>query len=243
MFLGEPPVKTKICSRCKKELPVTNFTKSVDNKDGLDSYCRSCKSKYQRQYHKNNREILLKKQRESSKTVAGKATRKKYIETNKENIRKYHSEWYLKNKEAVLLQCRTYRHNNKKKAMARYYKKMASDPEYRISLALRARLRNAVKEQHADKLGKTFELVGCSSFELQKYLESIFLPGMTWDNYGRNGWHIDHIIPCAFFDLTKLEEQKKCFHWSNLQPMWWLDNVSKASIYKGKRIRIKPKTT
>jgi hypothetical protein len=51
---------------------------------------------------------------------------------------------------------------------------------------------------------------------------------MTWDNYGKKGWHVDYILPCASFDLTKEEEQKKCFHYTNLQPLWWLDNIKKS---------------
>ena len=56
---------------------------------------------------------------------------------------------------------------------------------------------------------------------------------MTWKNHGLKGWHIDHIIPCAAFDLTKEEEQKKCFHYSNLQPLWWIDNLKKSNKMEG----------
>ena len=52
---------------------------------------------------------------------------------------------------------------------------------------------------------------------------------MSWENYGYYGWHIDHIIPCSKFDLSKLEEQKKCFHFTNLQPLWALDNIKKSN--------------
>ena len=62
--------------------------------------------------------------------------------------------------------------------------------------------------------------------ECRKWIESRFQPGMTWENYG--DWHIDHIIPCASFDLTKPEEQLKCFHYTNLQPLWAEDNCRKS---------------
>ena len=62
---------------------------------------------------------------------------------------------------------------------------------------------------------------------LKQHLESQFKDGMSWNNHGVKGWHIDHIKPCASFDLTDPEEQKKCFHFSNLQPLWWIDNLKK----------------
>jgi hypothetical protein len=74
---------------------------------------------------------------------------------------------------------------------------------------------------------KTMELTGCSLEELTQYIESKFITGMSWENYGE--WHIDHIRPCASFNLEDIEEQKKCFHWSNLQPLWAKDNLRKGS--------------
>jgi hypothetical protein len=59
-------------------------------------------------------------------------------------------------------------------------------------------------------------------------MESKFLPGMTWDNRGLRGWHIDHIVPCSFFDLANPEQQRKCFHYTNLQPLWAADNLRKS---------------
>jgi len=82
------------------------------------------------------------------------------------------------------------------------------------------------------KVGKTMELAGCSLEDLMKHLESKFAEGMTWENYGIKGWHIDHIRPCASFDLEDPEEQKKCFHWSNLQPLWAVDNLKKSDKWQ-----------
>ena len=72
-------------------------------------------------------------------------------------------------------------------------------------------------------------LLGCSIEHARKHLESQFREGMKWDNHGKYGWHIDHIIPCASFDLTDPEQQKKCFNYKNLQPLWWHENLSKGS--------------
>ena len=101
-------------------------------------------------------------------------------------------------------------------------KRRDEDPRYRVMMALHCRLYMAVKE----KKGKTMELTGCSKEELMTHLESKFTQGMTWENYGE--WHIDHMRPCASFNLEDPEEQKKCFHWTNLQPLWAKDNMSKG---------------
>ena len=87
---------------------------------------------------------------------------------------------------------------------------------------------NVLREHLANKSNGTFKLLGCDIDFFIKYIETKFEEGMTWENYGRNGWHIDHIIPCASFDLTKIENQQKCFHYTNLQPLWWFDNISKG---------------
>jgi hypothetical protein len=65
--------------------------------------------------------------------------------------------------------------------------------------------------------------------QLKQYIETLFKPGMTWGNHGNFGWHLDHIIPCSSFDLTDVEQQKKCFHYTNLQPLWAKDNIKKGS--------------
>ena len=71
------------------------------------------------------------------------------------------------------------------------------------------------------------ELTGCTLEELKEHLASKFTEGMTFENYGK--WHIDHILPCASFDLLLPEEQPKCFHYTNLQPLWAIDNMKKGA--------------
>jgi hypothetical protein len=94
---------------------------------------------------------------------------------------------------------------------------------------MRCRIRYALKPQNAVKSQKVSELLGCSIQEAMNHIESQFKERMTWDNYGFYGWHIDHIIPCASFDLTDPEQQKKCFHYTNIQPLWGHENFSKGS--------------
>lgn len=115
----------------------------------------------------------------------------------------------------------------RKHLVNQYFKKrMREEPEYRLINLHRKRIINALKR--TKKLDKSINLLGCSISFLKQYLESKFKQGMTWENQGRFGWHIDHIIPCAAFDLTKEEEQRKCFHYTNLQPLWAVDNLKKG---------------
>ena len=107
--------------------------------------------------------------------------------------------------------------------------KRKTDPYFRMVSNLRTRLRNALKDQAVCRSGKSFELIGCDSASLRKHLEAQFLPGMSWANYGE--WHVDHIRPCASFDLNDVAQQKECFGFMNLQPLWALDNFSKGDTW------------
>ena len=106
-----------------------------------------------------------------------------------------------------------------------YDKKRRQDARNRILSNLRGRLRSALFNQSAKKANRTIELIGCSQTFLIAHLEKQFTEGMLWANYGK--WHVDHIMPCSKFDLTDPEQQKLCFHYSNLQPLWAEDNLSK----------------
>src|SRR5574343_381163 len=92
-------------------------------------------------------------------------------------------------------------------------------------------IKNKDKKKENKKISKcekTINLLGCSIEEFKKYLESKFQPGMTWENYGKYGWHIDHIIPCSAFNFLNPEDQKRCFHYTNMQPLWASENLSKG---------------
>lgn len=107
------------------------------------------------------------------------------------------------------------------------------DPAFRATVYLRTRIYLAVKRNRsgmASKSKKTADLLGCTVAELMSHLEARFLPGMCWENYGRI-WHIDHIKPCAAFDLSSADQQRKCFNYSNLQPLFAIDNIRKGKRF------------
>ena len=123
-----------------------------------------------------------------------------------------------------------YRKKNRKqiqKTMTKYEtKRKLIDPEFKLIKTLRSRLNGAIKCQNAQKLNTTMELTGCTISFLKGYLEAKFTDGMTWDCHG--DWHIDHIKPCSSFNFKNTTEQQQCFHYTNLQPLWAIDNLCKG---------------
>lgn len=109
-------------------------------------------------------------------------------------------------------------------------KKKRQNIQFRIASLVRRRMLLALKNPRY-KSAPSEKLLGCSFANYKCYLESLWLPGMTWDNHGKgNGhWHVDHIRPCAAFDLTQPEQQRQCFHFSNTRPLWEEDNLTKGS--------------
>lgn len=140
---------------------------------------------------------------------------KKYRERNIHFHNQRCKQWKEKNKTRVAEYNRQYSQNRRD-----------TDINFKIRVNYRTRVRTAMLGQR--KCAATMNLLGCDASYLREYLSSKFTQGMSWENYGRTGWHIDHIIPCSSFDLSKEEEQRKCFHYTNLQPLWAEDNISKG---------------
>ena len=164
---------------------------------------------------------------------------KKYRLKNRDKILKRKKEYRLKNKEEILKKWKKYYLENKEKINIyknKYQKKRKkTDPKYKILVTLRNRIFSALKNNQngmASKSKNTKKLLGCTVDELWIHLEKQFKPGMTRKNHGK--WHIDHIIPCSSFDLTRPEEQVKCFHYTNLQPLWAIDNFIKGAKHEEK---------
>jgi hypothetical protein len=158
-----------------------------------------------------------------------KEYQKQYRLKNRKKAILYAKNYYIINKEKLLNKVKEYYFKNKKKV--RIYRnlweknKRKTDLNFKLKINLRQRIRDALKKTRKSK--KTLELIGMSIPELWKYLESKFQKGMTKENHGL--WEIDHIIPCSAFDLTKPEEQLKCFHYTNLQPLWVFQNRRKGA--------------
>ena len=112
---------------------------------------------------------------------------------------------------------------NQKKSILRYH----NDPIFKMIGLQRYRIRSLLKNNDVIKNKRTYAYLGCTGQELKEYLEKQFKDGMTWENHGKFGWHVDHIQPLHVFDLTDPEQCQIAFHYTNLQPLWWYDNLSK----------------
>ena len=122
--------------------------------------------------------------------------------------------YYYDNKKQIINQQSKYKIARKK-----------IDPKYKLIANVRTRMWSVLKG--ISKSARTLKILGCSLEELKKHIENKFEDGMSWDNYGI--WHIDHIIPCSRFDLSDPEQQRICFHYTNLQPMWGEHNLKKGA--------------
>ena len=197
-----------ICPTCNKKFIKHNnsqkyCTKKCKDKLRFKKYHDAHKEEgkeYKRIYNIINRKSVL-------------SQKKCYREEHKEEIKKYMQEYRI-----------THRNKIRKERRDYYHSKYGSDLNFTIEHNLRSRIGKVLK--YNKKLFRTIELVNCTIEFLKKYLENKFVNGMTWNNYGK--WHIDHIRPCASFDLSKPIEQLKCFHYTNLQPLWAKDNLEKS---------------
>jgi hypothetical protein len=130
-------------------------------------------------------------------------------------------------KSTIKKSTKKYKYSDYKEQKRNYQnKRYNNDIEFKIRCTLRNRLTKAIKRDY--KNGSAVRDLGCSIPELKLYLESLFQPGMTWDNWSVKGWHIDHVIPLVSFNLSDREQLIKAVHYTNLQPMWAFDNLSKA---------------
>ena len=150
-----------------------------------------------------------------------------YRENNKEASAKYHCAYHLANSEKHAEYQAEYRKANRDKARAYVRNRLDNDVQYRLSMGLRSRMRQAIKNGY--KSGSAVNDLGCSINELKVYLESLFEIGMTWGNWALDGWHLDHIKPLAAFDLTDRDQFLEACHYTNLQPLWAKDNLRKGA--------------
>lgn len=190
----------KTCTCCNIHKDNSQFNIDISGRGGLRAQCKEC----QREYYVKNREEKIKKSKE-------------YQSKNYSKLLEYQNN-YRKERDKV-----------KRAQYMREYqiKRRNIDIQYKLTTILRNRVYRAVRGMV--KGGSAIADLGCTVEFLKSHLESKWLAGMSWENWTTDGWHIDHIIPLDSFDLTNPEQFKKACHYTNLQPLWAPDNLSKSN--------------
>lgn len=204
----------KNCPICQKDFEFDNFK--------YRKYCSlKCRRKFRIIYQNLRSKEYRKKHKLQIKKwkLTHKDYFKKYREEHRIELRIKNRKYYITHKQQIKKYRKLYK--NRKNQQDKIRRKV--NISFKILCNLRIRIWKVLKG--INKSNSTIKLLGCSINQLKQHLEQQFTKGMSWKNYGR--WHIDHIKPCVSFDLNKVDEQKKCFNYKNLQPLWARDNLSK----------------
>ena len=199
----------KTCTKCKEEKDLAEFNRDKKKTDGLQSWCKCCKKAYYKIWGDNNRD--------SRKKYMAKWTSK-----NKEHIRQYNKENAQMRRDCF----NRWRKDNLTHINNYKIKRRKENPHHRLIDNLRTGLKRALTG--GSKSQPTLDYLGCSADDFKKHMVKQFTEGMTIDNYGVDGWVIDHIIPVSSFDHGDDEQVKICWHHSNMQPLWDIDNKIKS---------------
>lgn len=199
-------METKICTKCKRELPLDMFQKDRTKRDGLTCRCKECKAEYARQYvidHREERRAYKKKYWQENKHRFADE-RKKYRDAHKEDMRIYHKKHYEENKERIL----DYWYKYKKE-------RLKTDSVYRYKEKIGHFVHCGFYRKGFQKPDTTENIVGCTAEELRTYLNETFYKNYGYEYDGTEPVHIDHIIPLATANTE--EEVAKLYHYTNLQ--------------------------
>jgi hypothetical protein len=232
----------KVCSQCNIEKEFTEFSKRRTSRDGYHSQCKKCRNQYNKQYRIKNREqkkeynkqyrIKNKEQLKEGKKqyyIKNKEQLKEYNKQyrikNKEQRNQYNKQYHIKNREQRNQYNKQYRIKNKEQIREYTNNRLKTDPLFALKNRIRCLIRGTITNKGYTKKSKTHEILGIDWVGLKEHMERQFTKGMNWEN--RDQWHIDHIIPLATAqcedDIIKLN------HYTNLQPLWAEDNLSKGS--------------
>lgn len=180
------------------------------------------KAKYNKEWNQKNKEKIINYHQNNKEKI--KEKRKIYCENNKELLKERRKIYRENNIEKIKQINRLYHQNNKEKINLNIRNKRQNDSLYKLKRNLSSRMLKAFKKYNFSKSNSTLKMIGCDIKIAKLHLEKQFTKGMSWENHGE--WHIDHIIPCA---SAKTEEELiKLFHYTNLQPLWAADNMSKG---------------
>jgi len=223
---------TKTCTKCGIEKKLSEFNKQKKYRFGVKSRCKNCQNAYARKYRKIHKEKI-------------RLSAKEYRLEHKEELKTYAKKYRQDNHEEILIYQANYRkfypeqvksaqkkyvesHREKYKTIfKRHYKKKRTNNSFKLTNTIRTGIGSSLK---GNKSGRHWEsLVSFTLDDLKYHLERLFTKGMSWENYGKNGWEIDHKIPISAFNFSRPEHTdfKRCWALDNLQPMWARANIIK----------------
>lgn len=229
---------------------------SIYEKNNINKV-KECKKKY-RDKHREEYRIYAREYATKNKKIMNQKAKARY-EKNKKSVAKKHAEWRAKNpdysknyqvqynanpknRERRRKYRREYEKKHKKQIAKRRRKRVRERKKTDIHFAITERLRSSFYSAVRLDLKKSsvLTLLGLSVPKFKLYIENQFLVGMDWSNWGHGHgkWNLDHIIPVAAFDMSKEDEQKKCWNYMNFRPLWHRDNLMKSDILPcGRRAR------
>lgn len=228
----------KVCKTCQQSKPLDSFKKEPRCKEGYTPHCKKCLNKQKKEYRYKNHLHYLELEKQRRETPHSKQKLAEWWEKHREeqaekaklryrnNPHPYlrrSKEQKLRDPEGYKAYLKKWQRENLEWANRYYHTVKKLSITWRLTNTLRGSLRKVLRGQR--KTSSVLIYLGCSMEFFRGYLESKFTDGMSWENYGK--WHIDHIIPSISFDMTKESDRHKCFHYTNLQPLWASDNCSK----------------
>ena len=194
----------KHCPKCDAWKSITEYNIQSSSWDNLGRMCRLCYIKYKQ----------LKRDTDPKYKKCDELYRETYKESGRR--REVSQVRYERKRDEIISKCKIY---NKRK--------YREDPYFRTMFNTRSRMSRILRERNIGNKNKYYSLLGCTKNEFIIYFEKMFKDGMSWELMGKY-IHIDHIRPCCSFDLSNEDELKQCFHYTNLQPLWAKDNLSKG---------------
>jgi len=246
--INEDGEEKKRCGKCTVYQTIKSFGYSKSTWDKLRPTCKQClhdtnikNKEKRREYNKRYWKKTMDIQKEKNK---------KWRIENKQHVKNYMKKWTDVNKDYLREMSKKYREANLEKKreynrnwVRKNYKDMKTSSnrereftEYKIKYNTSRRIRELLGNSKTDI---TIHYLGCTVEKFRNHLEIHFKDGMNWNNYGvsinlyaKYAWHIDHNIPCKAFELSNPIHQMACFHYKNLKPLWWYENIRKGGQYE-----------
>ena len=243
----------KKCSKCllikeESEFPQTrSLCKKCVSERSKEYYQRNKKEIIERvkKYTDTHKDSIKEYKDEYNRNNPNSEYHKEYRNRNKEVIREKRKEYYLKNKERIKQKVRNYISENKEYVNRRkkerrdqkkdYYNylnrqyiknKKETNPLFRLTCSIRSLISQSFKAKYTKKSKKTTEILGCSYEEFKVYIEKQFTEEMNWNNYS-SYWELDHKTPISW--AKDEQEVYDLNHYTNFQPLYWRDNISKGN--------------